>query len=741
MPFLLKNLYEFVKCNYIILYRIHLHKSVNPSSYPLTNRALSVKRKQRKRRRKRTIQESRLNDCLNQPLRNEKNDDQTMKTVRIAPLQSQHMMDQHLSNAAVESAVDAYATRILKQTSPPEACIDESLGPYVTSMLRCSLTEDLAVRNIDEFESLMELLEEQCSLTPDGAETALEEIAMAVKTGIVPVESKPNYGCYFGLLQLPDNSKGSESSSPQYVGLLKATMEQGVDNFLSASEELVGVDNNYSAPFEIQGRTPLKPDRLIPVDLLGVLDDPTTPALMKVREKPEELFPPLGTESKPVEVVKKSGKPPPASSKPSKQDASLLAATLFRPARPRQNSINEEVSPTLQPVTTPELTCQMEATFDDNFFYQQQWEAVVEMLLSINADLSEAAAADAATLGGSDINVAQFIIDQALSAPPVCRHMLNDGCYRSDCSFSHDVDGHTCLFWLRNRCGKGDACRFRHGFSEKLLDGFNHDIAKEEHPVGLPCVNTSTRSQPIPIATKNLVSHNMNTPFSTPQFNSPFASYKSESFSSGSFGAFSLNQASNSLSSSWGERASQSKSSSFSLDQKQERAGFSFASIASKGYKGGSYSSKVVSTDETLSPAFLSPSATSQQKAKFIKIPQDLWNPHVNRNAGAFHIASPLERFKEVSKTVSRNDVIDLHFQSTKTFAIVLETVLPQKLREHGEAWIVTGSGHHVARQTHQKGGGALESAVLIWLETEDYPFVRGRDRNGHGGALLVKER
>jgi hypothetical protein len=659
----------------------------------------------------------------------------------MTTLQSRNIMDQHLSNAAVESAVDAYATRILKQTSPPEACIDESLGPYVTSMLRCSLAENLAVQNIDEFESLMELLEEQCSLTPDGAETALEEIAMAVKTGIVPVESKPNYGSYFGLLQLPDNNnKGSESSSPQYVGILAATMEQGVDDFSSALEELVGVDNTGSVAFEIQGRTPLKPDRLIPVDLLGVLDDPSTPAL-KVREKTEELFPPLGTESKPVEVVKKSGKPPSASSKPSKQDASLLAAALFRPARPRQNSINEEVSPTLQPLTPPEPTFQMDAAYDDNFFYQQQWESVVEMLLSMNADLSDAAAADATTLGGSDVNVAQFIIDQALSAPPVCRHMLNDGCYRSDCSFSHDVDGHTCLFWLRNRCGKGDACRFRHGFSEKLLDGLNQDVAKEEQPVALPSAKTSTSSQPIPIATKNLVSHNMSTPFSTPQFNSPFASYKSEGFSSGSFGAFSLNQASKSLSSSWGERALESKTSSFSLDQRQERAGFSFASIASKGYKGGSYSSKLASNDQISSPSILSPSATSQQKSKFVKIPQDLWNPHVNRNAGAFHIASPLERYKEVSKTVSRNDVIDLHFQSTKTFAIVLESILPQKLREHGEAWIVTGSGHHVARQTHQKGGGALESAVLTWLETEDYTFVRGRDRNGHGGALLVKQR
>ena len=651
-----------------------------------------------------------------------------MKTLRMTALTTRSIMDQHLSNAAVESAVDAYATRILRQTSPPEACIDESLGPYVTSMLRCSLRErHVAIQSIDEFESLLELLEEHCSLTPDEAENALEEIATAVKTGLVPVDTKPDYGPYVGLLCLPDKMESENNLS------------QHVHEFSSALEELVGVNNaRGNTTFDNIGRTPLKPDRLIPVDLLGALDDPSTPSHIKMEVKNGDLlFPPLGTEPKSSEVSKKSVKASLATIKPSKENATDLAAALFKPARPRQNSINEDISPTLRSVSPPD---QLDFALEDNIYYQQQWESAVDMLLSMNADLSDAAAAEATTMGGSDVNVAQFIINKALAAPPVCRHMLSDGCYRSDCSFSHDMDGHTCLFWLRNRCGKGDSCRFRHGFSEKHLESLNLDFMKGEQPTIPPTTTRITSTQPIPIATKNLVSHNLSASFSAPQYNSPFASYTSGGFGSGSFGAFSLNQGSI-MSSSWGESRESSKISSSSHDTKQEPPGFSFASIASKGYKDSSYFAKLGNNDQSATLTLLNPGACSQQKTKFVKIPQDLWNPHVNRNASAFHITSPLERFKEVSKTVSRNDVIDLHFQSTKTFAVVLGTILPQKLRENGEAWIVTGSGHHVARQTHQKGGGALEMAVMTWLEAEDYSYIRGRDRNGHGGAVLVKQR
>jgi hypothetical protein len=76
-----------------------------------------------------------------------------------------------------------------------------------------------------------------------------------------------------------------------------------------------------------------------------------------------------------------------------------------------------------------------------------------------------------------------------------------------------------------------------------------------------------------------------------------------------------------------------------------------------------------------------------------------------------------------------------------KTFPIVLSTILPEKLRDHEEVWIVTGSGHHVNNNSHQKNGGILENAVIGWLVSNDYGFMKGKDKNGYGGACLVRGR
>ncbi|KAL7537742.1 LOW QUALITY PROTEIN: hypothetical protein ACHAXR_008027 [Thalassiosira sp. AJA248-18] len=79
---------------------------------------------------------------------------------------------------AVEIAVDAHATRLLIQRSPPEACVDSSLGPYVTSILRGGTGTG---NNAD----LIELLESHCQITPDAARDVLSSIALAVQTGDV----------------------------------------------------------------------------------------------------------------------------------------------------------------------------------------------------------------------------------------------------------------------------------------------------------------------------------------------------------------------------------------------------------------------------------------------------------------------------------------------------------------------------------------------------------------------------
>jgi hypothetical protein len=117
---------------------------------------------------------------------------------------------------------------------------------------------------------------------------------------------------------------------------------------------------------------------------------------------------------------------------------------------------------------TAASTC---SVVDPSYHAEQAFESAVEILLSMNPEVSEESARQALQMGQGDLNLGQFLIGSAMSAKPICRHLLNDGCYLRDCQFSHDIEGHTCAFWLRGRCGKGTTCRFRHGFDEGVLHG------------------------------------------------------------------------------------------------------------------------------------------------------------------------------------------------------------------------------------------------------------------------------
>ena len=603
-------------------------------------------------------------------------------------------------SAAAESAVDAYATRVLQASTPPEAFLDTSLGPYVTSVLRATQELSVDVTSLGEFESLLELLEDQCSMEPEVATRALKQIAQAVVTGIVPVETRKHQpGGLF------TNGVGSSLDSyPVTKQLVDAT---------SYTFEQISIDS--FTPTAAEGPSPLKPSNMIPVDLLGFLDDPppsqqsypsgpvpatphipATPQTEEQKMASEEAFPPLGLAASIVSSAAKgssSKKVPKAKAlNKGRHSDKELAAALFRPTRVRQNSIDlDESSPPQSSSAPPTQGPQHEYGTDP--YFQQQLASCVEILLAMNGEVGELAATEAAMMAKGDFNVAQYIVDKALTAPPVCRHALNEGCYRSDCQFSHDVEGHTCLFWLRGRCTKTvSTCKFMHGFHPKLMEGMPWTMATTKYP---------EYSYPPP----GFSSSNSNLP--TPWFTHSVAE------SSGS----------NSYSSSVGSNN-----------------GASFANIASRG--GTQFSSASPQAQIAVSDS-AAPIAT-------VKIPQNLWNAHENRDASVFFIADPMERYRQVAQmngTAARRtgdssyEIIDLHFQSTKTFATVLEQVLPQKLLTSTEAgvWIVTGTGHHVGSKTHQKGGGALERAVIQWLQDEGYSFAKGKDRNGLGGALLVK--
>mmetsp|Transcript_24463 Transcript_24463/g.27991 ORF Transcript_24463/g.27991 Transcript_24463/m.27991 type:complete len:807 (-) Transcript_24463:217-2637(-) len=776
----------------------------------------------------------------------------------------------HMTGPAFESALAAYASRVLKKRSPPESVIDASVGPYVTSILRgaleCQSGDDIRshdfamnVEHIPEYESLMELLEEHCTMNEDVAKTVLQKIAKAVVTGefeddkVRQRQSSFSGNGFLGPGIMGKYRSLSMGAENDYVGDRFRSLSMGTKgeyvpsctsndlflgdflknssnanhtgekieeepSFLFEEDDLSGMEPmmgnlmlspNTSTRQHTEEKsflsdmpqsppllTPLKPDRLIPVDLLGVIDDPSTPYMhttFSLRPSPTSAkaistSPPTvetnsttdvsnnaetgttnsnssETEAK-NDVAKPKTNTAPAwlKKKKTKVKDLELAESLF--SRPRSRSLHDtcDKSPKLKPMAPPPpsmlgisgFNCASASAMMNHSIpelFKKQLDSAVQILLAMNYDLCEQAAHEAALVSNADVNVAQHVIDGAVAAPPVCRHMLNDGCYRSDCQFSHDVDGHTCIFWLRGRCGKGaEGCRFMHGFSEKLLDGVDVDFRspsnntkQQQQPA--PTTQQLSSSAPIAIKTGNLVQHNMRA-FLVPSsaggnsFVSPSNNQGSGSLTS--FGMMTQNNI-NTPPLSDSPAIGKVPSPKNDLNEMSSSAPktFSFASIASKGYsEKESFSSNNNNTSSGIGCALNSSSSSSssiKHPCKTVRIPQNLWNAHHNRSSSAFHISDPLARYKKVSSSVQRRDVVDLHFQSVKTFPIVLSNVLPEKLRDHGQVWIVTGSGHHVDRGSHQKSGGVLENAVVGWLQSNDYIFTKGRDKNGWSGAVLVQ--
>mmetsp|Transcript_18945 Transcript_18945/g.46598 ORF Transcript_18945/g.46598 Transcript_18945/m.46598 type:complete len:289 (+) Transcript_18945:3-869(+) len=136
-------------------------------------------------------------------------------------------------------------------------------------------------------------------------------------------------------------------------------------------------------------------------------------------------------------------------------------------------------------------------------------------------------------------------------------------------------------------------------------------------------------------------------------------------------------------------------------------------------------------------------SVPSRISAHAVVMPQRLWVDSSARDPSAFHIANPLARLAEVSKAHASDDVIDLHFQSRATVAGVIDAVLPECMRIHGHAWVLTGSGHHVPQGSHQSKGGVLYETVRDHLEAiveaSDWYLQPVKDVNGFPGGFHVK--
>jgi len=641
-----------------------------------------------------------------------------------------------------DNEVDSHAVLILRSFSPPEACVDSSLGPYVCSILRNSFHEledknyPVRLEEIPELESIIELLEEHCSMEYDTAKRALEMIYSCVQTGVIDERHTNRCNNSDHIIQDDYEMINYITEMMNDVDVQKDHIDNLRTEHLIISKTLTGsptsdplhYDHGCSNSENLDTNwTPMKPLTLIPTDLLNEMDDDVTSPVssnnLTEASSPIALQTESNTENE-IDVnenmtsksinPKESGNSIATESKPlTGQD---LAASLFCISRSRSNSVPNDKYTT--PVAQPSSTSSFSST--------SQVSSVVEMLMSTNEEIGEEAACCAAIMSNGDVNVAQYIMYQAMHAPPICRHMLHDGCYRSDCQFSHDIEGSTCLFWLRGRCVKKETCRFLHGFNQKFLEGiqFQSNICP-------------------PVSTSNLVQHNDKFGSST--------DYSLSNYSQNKWNQMPFEDSSSPFSSSFFSNTSSTPNSDynmFSMDPRKlysqghttnQPQASSFASVASKGYNQSSSFAEQRDASTTNNATFSNDISTT----KYAKIPQDLWNPNTNRNSVLFHIADPIQRFYEVSllsRSNGRNDVIDLHFQSIKTFPIVLKAILSDRLKICKDGvWVVTGSGHHVNRNSHQKSGGVLEKAVFSWLLEKKYKFLFGRDRNGYGGAILVK--
>ena len=161
--------------------------------------------------------------------------------------------------------------------------------------------------------------------------------------------------------------------------------------------------------------------------------------------------------------------------------ASSLAASLFTTStRTRSNSLaTSPTSPGLKPVNSTLL----KPTIGPDGWYEMstvnvisedtlpllaedkivEVEGMMGYFQTLHPQVSAGALDVSLKLAKNDIALASFILNRALTLPPICRHLLAGGCYRSDCTYSHDPSTHTCSFWMRGRCSSTE-CKFLHGF-------------------------------------------------------------------------------------------------------------------------------------------------------------------------------------------------------------------------------------------------------------------------------------
>jgi hypothetical protein len=110
----------------------------------------------------------------------------------------------------------------------------------------------------------------------------------------------------------------------------------------------------------------------------------------------------------------------------------------------------------------------------------------------------------------------------------------------------------------------------------------------------------------------------------------------------------------------------------------------------------------------------------------------------VNAAHGEKVVPPPLSL--DSSPTSGKVRILDLHYQSVKSCAAVLVAELGAALSAAAEVWLLTGTGHHAAKGSHQRtaAAGVLHTAVGEYLASGGYTHYIGKDSRGFSGCFLV---
>jgi hypothetical protein len=411
-----------------------------------------------------------------------------------------------------ETSFHHYANQLLRLSAPSEvqSAVDDSLGPFITSIFQGSddfttKSEEgsVAVETLSEYDNVLEVVTEQCSISAEEGRDVLQQMVDVLVTGTIPSSKEQEEEeimqqqllCQGMMKSVLDDEAVDQESSPMAADTDNAT-HGGPSELLSVGQSSEGFTSSRPAMTE------------------NILVMPESKKIIK----------PLDDNHEDKDSVSKSngksskGKHRKQNKQKEKAQAKDLAAALFKPSRPRSNSnLSDKHSPPIpgvEPIEganisgipammvpqqpypnqynkysclipsgqTRNLSCHSSGSGGASLYVQQgqKLEETAFYLLIAHPEISQEAAISASSTCSGNADVAFYIVEEVLAAPPVCRHMLQGACYRSDCAFSHEVDGHTCAFWLRGRCGKGSECKFLHGFDDAKVQSLQQEIPVQQ---------------------------------------------------------------------------------------------------------------------------------------------------------------------------------------------------------------------------------------------------------------------